>query len=145
MKTCNVCGETKPVTDFYKGSKASRSRHSYACKECIKAARKKPSGGYRESDLWKNYRLRPADYDALLAAQGGCCAICGTTEPGGRGAWHVDHDHNCCPTSAKSCGKCVRGLLCAGCNGLLGWSGESVSTLLAAADYIALHQEVRHG
>ena len=32
----------------------------------------------------------------------------------------VDHDHNCCPENGKSCGKCVRGLLCMKCNFTVG-------------------------
>lgn len=28
---------------------------------------------------------------------------------------YVDHDHKCC-SGDKSCGKCVRGILCPGCN-----------------------------
>ena len=46
-----------------------------------------------------------AEYDALLAAQGGGCAICGNPPKTRR--LHVDHDHKT--------GK-VRGLLCHRCN-----------------------------
>jgi hypothetical protein len=37
----------------------------------------------------------------------------------------VDHDHACCPkqvkATAKTCGKCIRGLLCFRCNTSLGY------------------------
>jgi hypothetical protein len=58
----------------------------------------------RES-LWKRkYGITRADYDGMLASQGGHCAVCPKTEPGGRGKYfHVDHDHQT--------GK-IRGLLC---------------------------------
>lgn len=39
---------------------------------------------------------------------------------------NIDHDHACCPTNI-SCGKCVRGTLCASCNLSLGWSRDKPS------------------
>jgi DNA-binding CsgD family transcriptional regulator len=53
-------------------------------------------------------------YDAMLTAQGGGCAICGGGNPAGR-ALFVDHDHDCC-SSRPACGRCKRGLLCVRCN-----------------------------
>lgn len=81
-------------------------------------------------------------YDALLAAQGGGCAICGSTNPRGRGRFHVDHDHACCP-GKKSCGSCVRGLLCGNCNPGLGAFGDDPDRLLAAAAYLITSREAK--
>ncbi len=52
----------------------------------------------------------PEDYHARFTAQRGVCAICGKPTP--QGCLSVDHDH----TTGS-----VRGLLCRGCNGSLGW------------------------
>ena len=65
-----------------------------------------------------NYGLSLKDYEDMLVSQGGGCAVCGR-EPGDR-RLHVDHDHACC-AGKKSCGKCVRGLLCVTCNVWLGF------------------------
>ena len=69
--------------------------------------------GGRRSRLG-NYGLTPESFDAMLAAQGGRCAVCPATDPGGSN-WNIDHDHTCCP-GPRTCGCCVRGLLCTGCN-----------------------------
>lgn len=59
------------------------------------------------------------------------CEICGSKEL----KLHVDHDHKCCP-GVKSCGKCVRGLLCPGCNHGLGNFRDNEERLLLAAAYL---------
>lgn len=64
-----------------------------------------------------SYGLTPEQYDAMVIAQGGVCAACGE-DPTPRGLV-VDHDHACCPGD-RSCGRCVRQLLCHHCNTLEG-------------------------
>jgi hypothetical protein len=41
----------------------------------------------------------------------------------------------CCP-GKKSCGKCIRGLLCARCNSAIGLFDEDPVTLHAAVEYL---------
>jgi hypothetical protein len=62
---------------------------------------------WHKARLQQRYGLSADDYDRMLAAQGGGCAMCGRTGyPSGR-RLSVDHDHR---TGA------VRALLCQGCN-----------------------------
>jgi hypothetical protein len=48
------------------------------------------------------------------ASMGSTCYRCGLEALKGQ-MRHIDHDHDCCPGS-YTCGKCVRGVLCAPCN-----------------------------
>jgi len=75
--------------------------------------------------LAETYGLTHEEYDALLAAQGDVCAICG-----GKRKYNlqVDHDHR---TGA------IRGLLCKQCNKrLLPACRDSAMVLLAAVEYL---------
>ena len=78
-----------------------------------------------------NFGLTGSTYRELLAFQGGKC-VCG----GGSGKrFAVDHDHKCCP-GPKSCGACVRGLLCQRCNSTLASYRDDPAKLRALADYL---------
>ena len=135
-KQCTHCKHLKPATEFYVHKGHSDGLSSW-CKTCMRAASKVVYGrpevvkrrkamratparrsaaktSKRKSHLKIYYGITPQDYDAMLAAQGGGCAICGRKQYKNQNLC-VDHDHSCCPGS-KSCGKCVRGLLCHRCN-----------------------------
>lgn len=74
---------------------------------------------WRRKSRLAAYGLTLERYDQLLADQGNACAMC--REPFKEGQRIVvDHDHSCCDTKLRSCGKCVRGLLCHPCNIALG-------------------------
>lgn len=64
-------------------------------------------------------------FEIMLDGQGRTCGnpACGATEPGGRGEWHVHHDHACC-SGPFSCGKCIIGLFCSDCNTGSGHFGD---------------------
>jgi len=76
-----------------------------------------------EQDLRRRFGLDLTRYATLLEQQGGVCAICKEPETFVRNgrlySLAVDHNHACCP-GRKSCGKCIRGLLCRRCNTMLG-------------------------
>lgn len=74
----------------------------------------------------KVYGLAPGDYERLLEAQGGRCAICRARPRSKRLA--VDHDHK---TGA------VRGLLCSRCNhDLMGAAWDSLAIAVALWHYL---------
>jgi hypothetical protein len=176
MKPCGYCGED--FTPTY-------TRRKYCSDVCVAAAKKKSdheryqvparrdavladSKRWREENpeaysrnmfsayLQRRYKMTLDDYYRLLDEQDGCCATCGLFV-GEAGRLAVDHDHNCCPTPAQSCGKCNRGLLCMKCNTRLGTFKDDVVLLrmigarldtclgldgkvyLAMADYVELY------
>lgn len=88
------------------------STHGTLCPECKRKY-------LRDYHLRTRYGLTAEQYDAILESQGGGCAICGR----GDIQFTVDHDHACCP-GKRSCGKCVRGILCTRCNQAIGYLGE---------------------
>ena len=87
----------------------------------------------RKLKLRLDFNMTVEQYEALLAEQGGGCAICGGIDSR---RLNVDHDHACCPGRA-SCGKCVRGLLCINCNLTLGTAKDNPAVLRAGVRYLA--------
>ncbi len=90
--------------------------------------------------MLETYQLTAAEYDAILALQGGRCYICG------RKPWRkrlsVDHNHHL-PCSGpgghdpkKGCKLCIRGLLCNRCNKFLGHIADRAECGMLITDYL---------
>lgn len=90
----------------------------------------------RKYGLKKN-NITPEQYDALLLAQGGKCAVCESPEyrKGTTHRFAVDHDHDCCPGEV-TCGDCIRGLLCSACNTAAGLLKENSNIAWRLSRYI---------
>lgn len=70
------------------------------------------------------------EYRQLVSDQEWVCAVCGREE-----TLVIDHDHQCCP-EGKSCPKCRRGLLCNGCNRMLGLGWDDPIVMLNGFLYL---------
>ncbi|MDF2710614.1 MAG: vBYenPAB5 [Nonomuraea muscovyensis] len=101
--------------------KGAGDKRRRICGPCRDAARIPRTAEARFREKTKQYGITPEQYRALLAAQAGVCAICGTA-PTPKRRLHVDH----CHTSGR-----VRALLCQPCNTQLG-SYEKMRDLAAA-------------
>lgn len=84
----------------------------------------------REGHLLRKYGIRLRDFETLIFAQMGLCAICGRNE---RQRLHVDHDHR---TGV------VRGLLCGKCNKAIGLLEEEPTILRSAENYLVTYRRV---
>lgn len=143
--TCHTCEETKPVDQYYRRA-SNKSGYMGKCISCVrsyqnqfyrKSRQKNPEEFFlnqRKQMLWTKYRMTVEQYDDMLLKQGGSCALCPRT-PGQSENFVVDHDHSCCP-GARSCGKCIRGILCRPCNTVLGLVNDSPEVLEEAARYL---------
>lgn len=89
--------------------------------------------------LRKSFNITIDQYEQMLEAQGGVCAICRGKN---RNGWSlaVDHDHSCC-SGTTSCGKpsCIRGILCTLCNQGIGFMRDNPGLMETAADYLRQH------
>ena len=159
MKTCKTCSVEKPLDEFntwtVKATGATGWRGE--CKSCVavkqsnyyaqnKANLKKSSkhrylrykaegkiqAYHKNRHLVKTYGITVGEWGDLFDAQGRACAICKDSDI--KGHWCTDHDHNT--------GK-VRGILCQGCNTLIGMAKDHPQVLLDAKDY--LEEEGHYG
>lgn len=139
---CSTCHEVKPTDAFYK-HKTTRSGFATQCKSCIQgamsAARSEDNRPFRGKALKHSYNITIDQYEEMLREQGGVCAVCRRPEEMKRNGvvmnLAVDHDHACCP-GKRSCGKCVRGLVCWWCNKTL--TGiDRVGSVDSFSEYLA--------
>jgi hypothetical protein len=159
-KSCTSCNIVKTFDNFGNSTRDGKKAWCKSC-ELIKARerrakkmaipgekekqnakerewrRKNPRSYERRRAEWLKYKynLTPEQYKEILDKQNGVCAICYKECKTTKGL-AIDHDHTCCPLN-KSCGKCIRGLLCTNCNGAIGMLQEDISILNRAIEYLS--------
>jgi len=82
----------------------------------------------KATNLKRYYGLAIEDFWALIAKQGGVCAVCGLADWGIKGPC-VDHDH--------ITGR-IRGILCIRCNTAIGLLRENLAISKAVTNYLEL-------
>ena len=145
MKKCSRCQKQKTIDCFAKDKKGRNGVRSI-CKDCHAVWMKKYNSEHQEENREKQkhrdakrpkgsrHNIDQKTYNEMLNKFDGKCWACKENP-----ATHVDHDHNCCPTT-YSCGKCVRGLLCRACNLAYGMLGESRLRVEKLLEYAAEHR-----
>ena len=113
-----MCGPVGVKRRSVKGKIRWRCRVSYSSAPSTIRAWEVGSKAKR----YRRYGLTKQQYEAMIAAQQGLCAICKV-----RPFAVVDHDHET---------KEVRGLLCDTCNRGLGLLGDSIERIRAALEYL---------
>lgn len=115
-RECKSCLQTLPLDRFPKNNR-SHGGYLNLCKPC-----------YSTKVSIQKWGISLDGYTH--------CEICNEPLERGRNKIAVDHDHACCSGMVKSCGNCVRGVLCARCNIGLGSFRDNPEYLRAAALYL---------
>ena len=150
FKKCIKCGIKKDVLLFSVDKQKRDGRHPY-CKKCISEYKREWYKKNREQHIkqtiehrnanWFNAVIRHCKRDArqrgyaccsatpdeLKASYAGVCDICGKSEDENGRKLSMDHCHS---TGIH------RGFLCISCNRMLGLTGDNVSVLMKATEYL---------
>ena len=151
-KLCKTCGVKKPLEEMTKDSKSQDGRR-HKCKSCHSnymveyyynnpdKTKEKNRINSKTRPAWKRHHISEDKFNELMKRYGGMCHACKT-----RKATVVDHDHSCCPykSGSRSCGECVRGLLCHWCNSALGHVKDDRNILLSMVDYLDSYKDMAH-
>jgi hypothetical protein len=129
-RKCSRCGVNRHPKFFV----SDRGR---VCSQCRRTRTRSAS---KDQRLQQEYGITLGEWNAILDAQGGVCAIC----EGTRSSFDTDHDHQIeralvaqgvAPLMARRMS--IRGLLCKRCNRrLLPAAQDSEGRLLAAIHYL---------
>lgn len=128
---CPSCLTVLPPDDSVR-NRSTKSGYGGYCRPCqnakATASRNRLHGSTRHYHLQRRYGIGAAEVAAMLARQGGRCAVC--LRPLSVKDCHVDHDH----VSGQ-----VRGILCFNCNGGLGQFRDDITLLRRAARHLNGH------
>lgn len=101
-------------------------RDIYCSGECLNMSRRLRRHSLSTDTFWQLYELQSAK-----------CAVCEIVLRFSE--VRIDHDHRCCAGS-RSCGKCVRGLVCHLCNVGMGALGDDAAGIQKALLYLLAWQ-----
>ncbi|MFI5862908.1 endonuclease domain-containing protein [Streptomyces sp. NPDC051546] len=117
-KRCSACRIVKNVSEYTVNRNGFDGLHS-TCRHCSRVA-----------SLSNKYGISKERVVGLFGDEQGECEVCGTVSD-----LNIDHDHGCCP-GERSCGECVRGVLCGRCNRAIGLLRDDPDRLESAARYL---------
>jgi len=134
-KSCSMCGEVKPLDDFYKNSSNKTHGRTSRCKPCsslnssswYQDNRERLVPRMRANAYARYYSLTVEEYDAMYLSQNKGCAICHAPTGANGKRLAVDHNHQT---------EVVRGLLCDDCNTGLGKFKDNPNLLATALNYL---------
>lgn len=135
-KICRDCKVEKDQSEFYPSASRPDGLHQ-CCRSCA-AERNRLA-------RFSNMGITEQQFNEMVERQDGLCLIC-HEPPVARGnvLWAIDHDHACCP-GRRSCGECVRGLLCSHCNQAIGLLRDNPDIAMSAAAYLLSTRDVLIG
>ena len=115
-----------------------RQRQRAAAARLARVVTPEDRARWKRAHRFARFGITEDEFKRLLEAQGHACGMCGEPFEDGQPVF-IDHDHACCPVPPdghpRSCGKCIRGLLCFRCNTALGYIeiyGEMARAYLAS-------------
>lgn len=142
-KTCRHCGETKSSEQFPKNKRVCKPCHKIRYKDVHQRSAKEQNRRRREDPerkqqiryqaIKRSYNISSEEYEEMKQQQNYLCLIC---KHAPEEEFSIDHDHSCCPERSRSCGNCIRGLLCNSCNQVIGFFKDDISTVQSAIDYL---------
>jgi hypothetical protein len=139
MKSCTKCGSTSNGFHSQRGHKDGLTSQCKTCRIDGKTKDKRLLRNYQRKHM---YGITPAMFQSMLEVQDNKCANEGCqAELTDESKTHVDHDHSCCP-GTRSCGKCVRALLCAECNLGIGQFRDNPFKVYGAYRYLVSHEHL---
>lgn len=129
--TCGRCRESKPADEFTQSKQTNGAYCKLCCSTVARESRatKTPEELRLERKL-QLYNMTRNEFNELLLAQMGRCAICSVFLGD---ELHTDHD--------EKTGK-VRGLLCGPCNRGIGMFDHNEERLIAAAMYLLREKDL---
>ncbi|WP_353843597.1 endonuclease domain-containing protein [Mesorhizobium sp.] len=145
-KLCRVCDELKPIERFSR-KKESKDGLQSRCKDCHaaysrehwypanrekqKTAAQTWRDGNKSRIIAQRYGATVSEVEFVQERSFGKCEVCGTD-----GDLHLDHCHD---------SGIVRGMLCCGCNTLLGRMGDTAVAVMNTANkfvaYLSMTQQ----